>query len=163
MATTAQRAHVCAVLDLLHAHAGQLDYPLHDQRDNRDSTFWHLTEQQATHILNDGGRLQFDCSEMGAWVLRQAGLWHWSEPGWTGSHLKLLPSHYTDGKLAKPGALVVFGPGDGEHECVVRIADAVHGDPVVDGHGRAGYDRERLSVVRARHREPVRFLNISHL
>jgi hypothetical protein len=163
VATAAQRAHVGAVLGWLQAHAGQLDYPWRDNRDSRDSTSWHLSEQQAEHLLAAGGRMQLDCSELGAWVLRCAGLWHWSDPGWTGSHLQLLTQHYENPRIARTGALVVFGPGDGDHECVVWHPDAEGGDPILAGHGRPGFDVERLSVVRLRHRAPVRFLSIAHL
>lgn len=163
MATAAQRQHVAHVLALLAAHASQLDYPPGDNRDSRDAHDWHLSEQQATHVLQNGGRMQLDCSEVGSWVLKCGGLWRWREPGWTGSHLLLLTQHYTNPKIALTGALVVFGPGTGDHECVVQSPDPLHGDPVVAGHGRPGFDVERLSVVRARHRAPVRFLSIAHL
>ncbi len=163
MATNAQRAHVVHVLDNLKAHAAQLDYPPGDQRDNRDAAFWHMTEQTAAHVISDGGRLSFDCSELGAWVLKCAGLWHWTQPGYTGSHLQLLTQHYTDAKEARPGALVIFGPGTGDHECVVHTADPAKGNPLLAGHGRPGFDVERLAVVAPRHRPPVTFLSIAHL
>lgn len=163
MATAAQRIHVGHSLELLQAHATQLDYPPKDNRDGRDSHDWHLSEQQATHVLAGGGRLQLDCSEVGSLVLRWAGLWRWSEPGWTGSHLELLTQHYTDPRIALVGALVVFGPDGGDHECVVYRPDAKGGNPMLAGHGRPGFDTERLTVVAARHRAPVRFLSIAHL
>lgn len=163
MATAAQRAHVVHLIDSLRPHAAQLDYPPGDQRDSRDAAFWHMSEQTAEHVLTAGGRLQFDCSEFGAWVLKCAGLWHWADPGYTGSHLELLTQHYSDAKIARPGALVIFGPGTGDHECVVYKADAEHGNPLLAGHGRPGFDVERLAAVAARHRPPVRFLSIAHL
>lgn len=162
MATAAQRQHVAATIDFLKAHAAQLDYPPGDQRTSRDAISWALSEGQADVLLRGGGRMQLDCSEMGSWILKAAGLWHWSQPGYTGSHLAMLP-HYSDAKLALTGALVVFGPGSGEHAVVVYKPDAAHGNPVVAGHGRPGFDIERLSVVAARHRPPVTFLSIAHL
>lgn len=162
MATPAQRAHIGHTLDFLKAHAAQLDYPPGDQRDNRDAVSWQLTEGQADVILSHGGRMQLDCSELGSWVLKCAGLWHVSGPGYTGSHLAMLP-HYTDARLAGVGALVVFGPGTGDHECLVYRPDPAHGNPVVAGHGKPGFDVERLATVAAWHRPPVTFLSIAHL
>lgn len=163
MATTAQRLHVVAALDFLHVHAAQLDYPPHDNRDSRDAHDWHLSEQQAEHVLSAGGRMQLDCSEVGAWVLKCAGLWRWSEPGWTGSHLQLLTQHYHDARVALTGALVVFGPGGGDHEAIVYRPDPTGGNPTIAGHGRPGFDVEPLSAAAARHRSPVTFLSIAHL
>lgn len=163
MATAAQRVHVVAALDFLHAHAAQLDYPLHDNRDNRDAHDWHLSEGQLDAVLRAGGRVQMDCSEVGSWVLKAAGLWRWSEPGWTGSHLQLLTQHYTDPRIALPGALVVFGPGGGDHEGIVHTPSIIAGNPLIAGHGRPGFDLEPLHTVAARHRPPVTFLSIAHL
>lgn len=162
MATNAQRQHLHELVEFLRQHASQLDYPPGDQRDNRDAISWRLTEQQAEHVLNSGGRMQLDCSEMGAWLLKSVGCWHLPAPGYTGSHLALLP-HYKDPRIARTGALVVFGPGTGDHECVVYEPDPTNGDPLLAGHGRPGFDVERLSVVRARHRSPVTLLSVAHL
>ena len=167
MATTAQRAHAVAVMDYMHAHAAQLDYPPDDQRTWRDSQSWAMSEQTCEHVLNGGGRWQGDCSEYGSWVLKCAGLWHWNQPGWTGSHLELLTQHYTDPKLALAGALVVFGPGDGHHEAIVHTPDPKHGNPVISSHGHPGLDVIPLAVEAERQASMgypgVRFLSISHL
>lgn len=162
MATAAQRQHVAATIDFLKAHAAQLDYPPGDQRTSRDAISWGLSEGQADALLRGGGRMQLDCSETTTWILKAAGLWHLSQPGYTGSHLELLP-HYSDGREALVGALVVFGPGSGDHEALVYKPDAAGGNPTLAGHGRPGFDIERLSVVAARHRPPVTFLSIAHL
>lgn len=162
MATAGQRAHVAATLTHLYARRGQLDYPPGDQRSNRDNVTWHLSEGMADHVLTAGGRLQWDCSEFCPWVLRCAGLWHLSEPGYTGSHLALLP-HYHDAKIAKIGALVVFGPGSGHHEAIVWKPDPTHGNPLLASHGRPGFDRITLHDLAARQPSPVTFLSIAHL
>lgn len=162
MATLAQRQHLHSLIGYLHSKAAQLDYPPGDQRDNRDTVSWRLTEQQAEHVLNAGGRMQLDCSETGSWLLKCAGLWHVASPGYTGSHLAMLPN-YNDPRAALTGALVVLGPGTGDHEVMVYEPDHEHGDPLVAGHGRPGFDIERLSACAARHRAPVRFLSITHL
>lgn len=149
MATTAQRDHALAVMDYMHKHAAHLLYPPGDQRTNRDGLSWHMSEQTLHHVLNGGGYWQGDCSEFGSYVLRLAGLWHWTQPGWTGSHLQLLP-RYTDGKRARPGALVVCGLDanpQGKHEMIVHTADPKNGNPIVASHGRPGYDQLRVSEI----------------
>lgn len=167
MATTAQRAHLHALIGYLHGKAAQLDYPPGDQRTNRDAASWSLTEQQADHVLNGGGRMQMDCSEMGAWLLKCVGCWHWSQPGWTGSHLRLLTQHYTDARLAYTGALVIFGGGDGHHEGMVYDPDPHGGNPLLASHGRPGFDLislHDLAAEQAAWGHPgVRFLSIAHL
>lgn len=148
-----------ALMDYLYAHRSQIDYPHSDQRDGRDNISWHLSETQARHVLGGGGRMQLDCSEMGSWLLRCVGAWHWPSPGYTGSHLATLPS-YSNPAHAGIGALCVFGPGDGDHEAIVHTPGA---DPLMFSHGRPGADLVRLSAERRVHREPVRFLSIAHL
>ncbi len=163
MATEAQRQHVIEVIDFMHKHASHLAYPPGDERTNRDDVSWHLTEQHMKTILEHGGIWQGDCSEFGSYVLKKANLWPWSSPGWTGSHLKLLPHHYTDGKQANPGALVIFGEGEGKHEAVVHTKDHHHGDPVCASHGRPGLQMERVSVIAHSIGGGVRYLSIAHL
>lgn len=166
MATEAQRQHVLALIDWHVAHASQLDYPPQDLRDSRDLTSWNLTEQQADHVIADGGRLQFDCSEDDAWILKCAGLWHWKDPGYTGSHLATMPT-YLNGRVARVGALVVFGPGDGHHEGIVHTPDPVHGNPLIGSHGAPGYRlltvAEEESYQTAAGHPGVRYLSIAHL
>lgn len=166
MATHAQRHHVVSFLDYCHAHAGQLLYPPGDQRTARDGISWNLSEQQLEHIIEHGGTWQGDCSEFGSYALKVAGLWHWSQPGFTGSHLQLLPDHYTDGKRARPGALVVFGLAhnpNGVHEVVVRKADPRGGDPWVSSHGRGGLDELRVSDFSGPEFAGHVYLSIAHL
>jgi hypothetical protein len=162
MATTAQRAHLRALADWLKPHASQLDYPPGDQRDNRDTQSWAMSEQTAEHVLNAGGRLQMDCSEFGSWMLKCAGLWHLSSPGYTGSHLELLP-HYHDGRIARVGALVVFGGGTGHHEAMVYRPDQHHGDPLTVGHGRPGLTFAKVSEVARFQPAGITYLSIAHL
>lgn len=161
--TAAQRKHAVAILDYFHAHASQLDYPPNDHRNERDSYFWGLTEQGIEHVLGSGGRLMFDCSELYAKVLQLCGCWPLRYPGYTGTDLQVCQPHYTNPKVCLPGAGVVFGPGTGDHICMVHTADRKNGNPLVAGHGRQGFDVERLSVVRARHRTPVTLISVAHL
>ena len=171
MATTAQRNHAVRVMEMMYAHRWLLDYPPGDQRSSRDNVSWWKTEAQMLAWLKAGGRPQLDCSEYAPWVLRCAGLWPYSQPGWTGSHLELWAWHkwkvYTDGRAAYPGALVIFGEGSGHHEAIVMRADPTHGDPIVSSHGRPGLDEVHVSAMaaeQARSGHPgVRYLSISGL
>lgn len=162
MATTAQRNHLRALAYALEPHARQLDYPPGDQRDNRDGQWWAMTEQTAEHVLQGGGRLQMDCSEFCAWLLKCAGLWRWARPGYTGSHLDTLP-HYTNGKDALTGALVVFGGGTGHHEAMVMKPDPAKGDPLCVSHGGPGLDFLTVSQIAAFQPPGVTYLSIAHL
>ena len=164
MATHAQRHHIVEWLDFCHAHSSALLYPPGDQRTNRDGVSWHLTEQHFEHVILHGGKVQLDCSEFGSDALKMGGLWRLPEPGWTGSHLDLLP-RYTNGKQARPGALVVFGlktSPTGLHEAVVYEADPKGGDPVVASHGRPGFDKLRVSEFGGELAGHV-YLSIAHL
>lgn len=162
MATKAQREHIAGLIDTLKSHAAQLDYPPHDVRGPLDTLSFHLTEQQAVHVLENGGRLQFDCSELDAWLLKCVGLWPYSYPGFTGTFLALLP-HYTDPRAANIGAMVVFGPGTGEHMATVRTPDPKGGNPLLASHGRPGFDLIRLRDEARFHSPPVTFLSIAAL
>ena len=162
VATRAQRAHVAAVLEELARYRGLLRYPPGDQRTGRDNVTWHLTEHEAFAALAAGDPLQWDCSEFCPWVLKCAGLWRWSSPGYTGSHLELLPV-YTDARAAGIGALVVFGGGTGHHEAIVHTPDPHGGNPLLYSHGRPGLDVIRLHDEAARQPPGVRLLSIAHL
>lgn len=166
MATRAQRHHAVEVMDFMHHHANHLLYPPGDQRTNRDNSSWHMTETQMERLLNGGGYWQGDCSEFGSYVLKLAHLWPWPQPGWTGSHLELLPHHYTDGKKARAGALVVCGlefDKNGKHEMIVHTPDPKHGDPLVASHGRPGFDLLRVSQIAKDGLAGHVYLNISGL
>jgi len=146
-------------------HSAHLLYPPGDQRTNRDTISWQLPEQHLHHVLEAGGYWQGDCSEFGSYVLKLAGLWRWSSPGYTGSHMQLLP-RYTDGKQARPGALVVMGLDTvptGKHEVVVHTADPKGGDPICASHGRPGYDKVRVSEIARGSLAGHVYLSIAHL
>lgn len=166
MATHAQRTHVVHLLDYLHAHAGQLLYPASDVRTVKDGHDWHLTEHQLERVLDSGGMWQGDCSEFCSYVLKCCGLWPWSTPGYTGSHLKLLHDHYQDGKKARPGALVVFGldkDKNGLHEAIVHTADPSGGDPVCATHGGPGLGMLRVSQIAVGELAGFTYLSIARL
>jgi len=166
VATTAQRKHVLSVLDFFHAHASHLLYPPHDVRTAFDNECWHWSEATTELQLEHGRYWQGDCSEFASYVLKCAGLWKWTTPGATSSHLQLLPV-YTNAKDALTGALVVFGPGGGHHEAVVHTPDARYGNPLLSSHGRPGFDAVKLRDLEAEQTHMgypgVRFLSIAHL
>lgn len=166
MATPAQRQHLLHLMDYLYNHRGQLDYPPGDVRGTRDAASWNLTEQMADHLIAGGGRMCMDCSQCCAWLLKCVGCWHWSSPGYTGSHLETLPV-YEDARGAMVGALVVFGPGTGHHEAMVHTPDPHGGNPLLASHGRPGYDLVKLRDLQAEQtaggHPGVRLLSIAHL
>lgn len=153
------------MLDFFHAHAGHLLYPPGDVRTSLDNECWHWSEQTTEHVLANGGYWQGDCSEFCPYVLKCAGLWKWSQPGATSSHVKLLPTYY-DPKQAGIGALVIFGEGGGHHEAMVHTPDPRYGNPRLSSHGHPGFDSPTLKEMTAEfaHTHPgVRFLSIAHL
>src|SRR4051812_8894659 len=101
------------------AHEPQIHYrqarPMHT-RDYREQAI-------ADILAADHGSLTMDCSEAVTLLCRLAGL---ADPngngynglGFTGTLLKTLP-HYATPSHAEVGALVVYGPGDGEHVSMV--------------------------------------------
>src|SRR5690349_5469599 len=102
-------------MEYLYAHRAQLLYPPHDIRGPADVATFRMSEQTLHHVLNGGGRITADCSEMVTELCRWVGL---ADPnglgyryaGYTGTMLSHLP-HYADPADAFPGGLVVFGPG----------------------------------------------------
>ncbi len=166
MATKAQRTHMHHVMDFFYAHRAHVTYPPHDHRSGLDQVAFRMTEQEMEHHLAGGGLFQADCSEMVAEVCRYCGLRDpgatgYRYAGWTGSFLsnERMP-HYTEAARAGIGALVVFGPGTGDHVSMVYTPGK---DPLLQSHGRPGMDRLRLSEERKWHRAPVTFLSIAHL
>lgn len=125
----------------------------------------HLSESQAVAQLQHGPGLTMDCSEAVTCLCKWAGLHDpngrgYSGEGFTGTLLAHLP-HYHDPAGAKVGALVVFGPGTGDHVAMVMEPGA---DPLLWSHGYEGGPRKvALSHERAVHRPPVTFLSIGRL
>lgn len=166
--TPTQRQRLHDLMRLLLAHEPQVDYPVHDVRGPLDAATYALTGAQMRKRLADGKHLMTDCSQAIACLYRWAGLENPSGPiGWPGTTGTLLHrvqvdgklAHYTDASLARTGAIVIFGPGTGEHGALVMEAGA---DPLLWSHGfNGGPVAIRLSKERGYHHAPVTLLNVS--
>lgn len=165
MVTAAQRAELHTLMQLLIAHAPQIDYPLNDVRGHADAATFALTKEQAIARLDAGLHLTFDCSGAVTCLCKWAGLadpngLNYTHEGYTGTMLKHLP-HYTNPSGANVGALAVFGPGTGQHVGMVLERGS---DPVLFSHGERGYCGPiRLSAERQFHSPPVTMLSIAGL
>lgn len=168
MATIAQRQHVKHLSDVFNAHKSQLLYPPGDVRTALEWHDWHLSEQQLELVLQHRGSVMLDCSDTASFWFKCAGLWPFANPGYTGTWIEWLGRYaYTNAKQALLAAPVVFGPGTGHHMGVVHDPDPKHGDPMIAGHGRPGFDIVPLSALVAEQTRMgypgYRFLSIAHL
>lgn len=165
MVTPEQRAQLHDLMGLLIAHANLCGYPSQDVRGTADAKTFTLTRAQAEARLTQGLQLTFDCSGAVTCMCKWAGIedpngLDYRYEGYTGTMLKALP-HYTNPSGANVGALVVFGPGTGQH--VAMVYERGH-DPVLFSHGERGYCGPiRLSQERLFHSPPVTFLSIAGL
>lgn len=166
--THAERRAIHAIAEVLIGHAAQLDYPRGDVRGSRDAETWKLSWEEARDRLSRGAHLQFDCSQSATQIMRWArvkdpnGL-DYRYPGYTGTMLHELP-HYSDPRRCDVGALIVFGPGTGDHVAMVIHPDHEHGDPQLFSHGAAHTAGPiLLSVERTYHRRPVTCLSVAGL
>jgi hypothetical protein len=165
MSEQAARTRLHSIAEELIHHHLLLDYPRDDVRGPADEATWKLSWTEAQDWLRRGRHLQFDCSQSVTQIFHWAKLKDpnglaFKHPGYTGTMLHHL-EHYTDPARARPGALVVFGPGDGEHVAMVLE----HGrDPLLFSHGAAhSAGPIRLSVERTYHHAPVTFLAVDKL
>lgn len=159
------RNRLHAMMELFIHHHGQLDYPRGDVRGPLDAATFRLERAQAIERLHDGKHLMFDCSGSVTCAYKWCGLkdpngLHYQHEGYTGTMLAHLP-HYSDPRDARVGALVVFGPGTGEHVAMVLEPGP---DPLLFSHGFShGAGPIRLSVERGYHHRPVTFLSVASL
>lgn len=162
MATQDQRQHLAAVMRWTAAKNAQIHYS-----QARPMSAIHLTEQQTVDLFAAGHSITMDCSGGVTQLCKWAGL---SDPnglnydgyGFTGTLLsnKQL-QHYTDPSKAGVGAIVVFGPGTGEHAAMVLEPGR---DPLIWSHGsEAGPLLLRLSEEQKFHTPPTTFLSIATL
>jgi hypothetical protein len=166
MSETAGRDRLHSIAEELIHHHALLDYPRDDVRGPADHATWRLTWPQAQDYLRRGRHLTFDCSQSVTEIYRWAKLKDpnglaYKQPGYTGTMLHHLVTHYTDPARARVGALVVFGPGTGEH--VAMVIEPGH-DPLLFSHGAAHTAGPiRFSVERTFHHSPATFLAVDKL
>jgi hypothetical protein len=144
----------------------RIHYPLHDIR--TETIHAVRTHDQLAALIRRPQGITIDCSQTVTLLFHVVGLKDpnghaYREDGFTGTLLAALP-HYGDPRHALIGALVVYGPGTGDHVDIVFDPDPVSGDPMLFGHGlEAGPYKRRLSQAKQYHRKPTVFLNISSL
>jgi len=161
VATASQRSQLAGIMDWLVREKARVHYRQVRPMQTRAIHSLHLLQQ----TLYDANGVTMDCSEAVTMLCHIVGL---SDPngfgydghGFTGTLLQNLP-HYTDARKAKIGALVVFGPGSGDHVCMVRRPGA---DPTLFSHGsERGPIYIKLSAEKAYQRKPTTFLSIAKL
>lgn len=165
MTTRAERTHLHELMSLLLAHEPQIRYPRGDIRGALDAATFRLTEEQMRARLATGKELMMDCSQAVTQLCHWAGLddpngLDYRYAGYTGTLLERLP-HYKNPAGAMVGALVVYGPGTGDHVSMVYERGD---DPLLWSHGfDGGPQLVRLSHQRSYHRAPVTLLSIAKL
>ena len=153
MATLAQRAKLAALMDATHAHRAQIHYA-------------QVRPMRNVQLAKPVYPLTMDCSEGVTCLCKWAGLKDpnglgYNGRGYTGTLLDHLP-HYHHPANAMTGALVVFGPGTGEHVAMVLEPD--HRNPLLWSHGsEAGPILIHLHDEAEAHAPPVTFLSIAGL
>lgn len=167
MTLDVHRQALAAIWRLAIEHANLCGYPTNDVRGPLDAATWALDEAEFTDVLESGHEVTFDCTQTITQFCRYAGLkdpngLNYSRCGYTGTMLDNPElTHYTNPLAAQVGAIVIFGPGTGEHGAQVIEAGQ---DPLLGSHGEArNCGPVRLSVERTFHKPPVTFLSIAHL
>jgi len=161
MATLAQRQQLARIMDLLVREAARVHYAQVRPMQTRPIHSLHLLQQ----ALYSPHGVTMDCSESVTLLCHVAGLkdpngFGYDGHGFTGTLLHDLP-HYTDPSKAEVGALVVFGPGSGDHVCMVRRPGA---NPTLFSHGsERGPIYISLSAEKSYQRPPTTFLSIANL
>jgi len=139
------------------ANADKIHYPPHDDRAPGETAA--AIERWQEHELP----IMLDCSEYATCIAAAAGAQDPTKTGWGAKG-----SVYTGTMLTgcreiqknqlKPGDFVVFGPGTGEHTCVVLSVEDPD-EPLLTSHGQdIGPIRITLTEESHFHDEPVRFL-----
>lgn len=160
MTTQPQRQHLERLMRYLISKEPQIHYA-----EIRPMRTIHMNENVMRFKLDQDGAITMDCSEAVTCLCKWAGLHDpnglsYDGAGFTGTLLQHLP-HYSKPSLAMVGALVVFGPGSGEHVCMVLERGQ---NPLLFSHGmERGPLAIRLSAERKWHNLPVTFLSIAGL
>lgn len=134
MATTDQRTHLQALLDLACAHPGNFGYLA-----LRPMANIGLYERDLVTAIGRDEQLRMDCSEFAKLMFKMAGLkdptgYNYAPYGNSNSMYETC-SHFTDPLATLLGSLVVFGADGADH--VAIIYDAGITDPLVVSHGDA--------------------------
>ena len=162
MASLAERRKAAKVMDILVNRTGKVHY----QQYRPMRTKWINTLDELTKALARSGGITMDCSESVTLIAHIAGM---NDPngfgfngwGYTGTILNFCQPHYSDPSKARIGALVVFGPGTGDHVCMVRTPGR---DPLLFSHGSERDPKYiRFSVIRRYLRSPATFCSINKL
>ena len=147
-------------MDFLVAHE-----PLIHYKQIRPMPTLDFTEQELADHFKAKKTISMDCSESVTMLCRLAGLADpngngYNGQGFTGTMLNHL-KHYSSPLSADVGALVVFGPGTGDHVCMVRKRGR---DPLLFSHGteRGPFYIHLSDEKRAQH-PPTTFLSIAKL
>jgi hypothetical protein len=162
MVTEAQRDQLGQLMDWAFSERSRILYP-HD--DIRTATVGDITSIADFKAAVLAGRAVWDCTQLTYALLGAVFHGVRNQDGYTGTQLEDFP-HYTDPRAALVGALVVVGPGTGEHGMMVRHPDKIHGDPTVISHGGPPPFNCRyipLSVEAESHEPPVTMLSIAAL
>jgi len=168
MTTPAQRSKLHAAMLWTLAHAAQIHYPPNDVRHNNHVAGPISNLAQLQQAVLAPAALTIDCSQGVTVLCHAAGLTDpnglgYSYDGYTGTLLEHLP-HYSNPADAYVGAIVVFGPGTGEHAAMVLTPDPVHGNPLLWSHGdEAGPGKTLLHTEASFHAPPVTMLSIAGL
>jgi hypothetical protein len=131
--TDKDRAKLVEIGHYLISKAAQIDY----------SQTWpeapeSMTYKRVQEILNNGGRIAFDCAGSVFCIYKWAGLKSPAGPGHpvgevnSGDMYAYLTHRYTNPAEAHAGALVVYGPDGDEHVCMVMQAGL---NPMLFSHG----------------------------
>jgi hypothetical protein len=165
--TTAQREGLARTMQLLIDHESLCGYPDEDVRGPLDTATWQLSLLELTTALAKGVELTFDCSQSVTQICRYHGLKDpnglaYQHAGYTGTMLdNRRLEHYTNPRDADVGALVVFGPGTGQHVAMVLEPGV---DPWLFSHGAPKVCGPiRFSAEKLRHTPPATFLSITNL
>lgn len=153
MTTFRQRDKLVALMDELIANAAEIHYA-------------QIRPMRTIRLRAPAYPMTMDCSEAVTCLCKWAGLQDpngrgYNGSGYTGTMLEHLP-HYHRAGNALPGALVVFGPGTGEHVAMVLEHDATN--PLLFSHGgENGPIAIHLHDEAEGHPPPVTFLSVAAL
>ena len=161
MANAAQRQQLARLMDYTYRERAKIHYAQVRPMRTRRIASLHLLQQ----ALQSPAGITCDCSESVTMLCHIAGLddpngFDYDGHGFTGTLLHYLP-HYADPRKARVGALVVFGPGSGDHVCMVRQPGA---NPLLWSHGQeSGPIYISLREEQRYQRPPTTFLSIAKL